>query len=113
DRLNITCVGRLSPEKGYFGLLEALEHLMRRGLAFHLTVVGDGPAAPAISDRVSQLGLGDRIEFVGFRSEADTLGLIAQCDVFVLPSLMEGLPVVLMEALALGKPALASRVAGI
>jgi glycosyltransferase involved in cell wall biosynthesis len=113
DGLRIVCVGRLSPEKGYFGLLEALGHLATRGIAFNLLVIGDGPSAGQILSSARQLGLDERIEFAGFLPEEETLRRIAGADIFVLPSLMEGLPVVLIEALALGKPVLASRVAGI
>jgi glycosyltransferase involved in cell wall biosynthesis len=63
--------------------------------------------------RVSELGLGECIRFAGGLPEAATLAEIAGADILVLPSLMEGLPVVLIEALALGRPVIASRVAGI
>jgi glycosyltransferase involved in cell wall biosynthesis len=109
----IVSVGRISPEKGYFGLLEALAPLAQQGQAFNLTVVGDGPAMRATQARVAELGLGDRVTFTGALSEEGALAQIAAADVLVLPSLMEGLPVVLMEAMALGKAVIASRVAGI
>ena len=63
--------------------------------------------------RIDELALTDRIRLTGALVEKDTLAEIANADVMVLPSLMEGLPVVLIEALALQKPVLASRVAGI
>jgi glycosyltransferase involved in cell wall biosynthesis len=106
-------VGRLSPEKGLFGLLDALAALAASGAAFELVVVGDGPLLASSRKRVSELGLGECIRFAGGLPEAATLAEIARADVLVLPSLMEGLPVVLIEALALGRPVIASRVAGI
>ncbi|GGJ41712.1 colanic acid biosynthesis glycosyltransferase WcaL [Sphingopyxis bauzanensis] len=106
-------VGRLSPEKGLFGLLDALAVLKASGAAFELVVVGDGPLNATIQARVGDLGLFERVQFVGGLPEAGTLAEIARADILVLPSLMEGLPVVLIEALALGRPVVASRVAGI
>ncbi|MBW8295258.1 glycosyltransferase family 4 protein [Sphingopyxis sp.] len=106
-------VGRLSPEKGLFGLLDALAALAASGLEFELTIVGDGPLHASIRARVSKLNLGERIRFSGGLPEAATLAEIARSDILVLPSLMEGLPVVLIEALALGRPVVASRVAGV
>jgi glycosyltransferase involved in cell wall biosynthesis len=111
--LRMVSVGRISPEKGYFGLLEALAYLADKGEAFSLTVVGDGPALGALRAQVEELDLADRITFTGALDEPGALSQIATADVFVFPSLMEGLPVVLMEAMALGKAVIASRVAGI
>lgn len=109
----IVCVGRLSPEKGYDGLLGALAALAASGAAFEIDIVGGGPLLENLRGRAAALGLADRVRFGGAKSEADTLAAIAAADFLVLPSLMEGLPVVLMEAMALGKPVVASRVAGI
>tara|TARA_R110000850_G_scaffold13380_2_gene43409 strand:+ start:849 stop:2033 length:1185 start_codon:yes stop_codon:yes gene_type:complete len=109
----LVCVGRLSPEKGLFGLLDALAALAASGAEFELTIVGDGPLLASSRKRVSELGLGECIRFTGGLPEAATLAEIAGADILVLPSLMEGLPVVLIEALALGRPVVASRVAGI
>lgn len=109
----LICVGRLSPEKGHVGLLEVMQRLRDKGVLFDLTLVGDGPSRAAIETLVDRLGLRDRVHFSGYLSESDTLTAIAESDVLVLPSFMEGLPVVLIEAFALGKPVVASRVAGI
>lgn len=109
----IICVGRLSPEKGHYGLLGALATVASEGAEFQLIIVGDGPTGQDIRLRASELGLLERIRFVGALSEAETLAEIAAADVLVLPSLMEGLPVVLIEAMAMHRPVVASRVAGI
>lgn len=109
----LVCVGRLSPEKGLFGLLDALAALAGTGAEFEVVVVGDGPLLADIRTRVSELELGAHVRLVGGLSESATLAEIARADILVLPSLMEGLPVVLIEALALGRPVVASCVAGI
>lgn len=109
----LICVGRFAPEKWHLGLLEAMQRLRNNGTNFNLTLVGDGPSRNSIEDCVDQLDLRDRVFFAGFLKEDDTLAAIADSDILVLPSLMEGLPVVLIEALALGKPVVASRVAGV
>lgn len=106
-------VGRLSPEKGYSGLFTALSGLVAEGHDFSLTIVGDGPSAAAIRAEVTAWRLDSRIRFVGALSERSTLARMAEADIFILPSLMEGLPVVLIEALAMEMPVIASRVAGI
>ena len=111
--VKLITVGRLSAEKGYFGLLEVLSRLQAEGCAFSATIVGDGPSGEAIRARVDALSLNNTIRFTGALSEAETLAEIRRNDVMVLPSLMEGLPVVLIEALAMHKAVVASCVAGI
>jgi colanic acid/amylovoran biosynthesis glycosyltransferase len=111
--LRLITVGRLSPEKGYAGLLYAVSKLVGWGIDFKITIVGEGPLRTAIQYQANELGLKDRLELKGAIAEDETLAEIGASDVFVLASLMEGLPVVLMEALALGKPVVAPSVAGI
>lgn len=107
-RRNIVCVARLSAEKGHLGLLDAIAPLDAT-----LTLVGDGPLRAEIDRAVAGLGLGDRVRFAGRLDEGATLDEIARADLLVLPSFMEGLPIVLMEAMALGVPVIGSRVAGV
>jgi len=109
----LICIGRLAPEKGYAGLFEALAALVAKGTDFRLTIVGDGPARHDLEACAARYGLSGHIRFKGALPEAETLALLSQAELLVLPSLMEGLPVVLIEALALGRPVVASRVAGI
>lgn len=109
----VICVGRLSPEKGQAGLLRAFAELSARHEGVQLRLVGDGPEREDLERLASELRLGDRVTFAGRLTEADTLAEIAKSDMLVLPSFMEGLPIVLMEGMALGVPVVASRVAGI
>lgn len=113
DDIRIVCVGRLSPEKGHLGLLDAFAGLRSHGVIAQLVLVGDGPERAAIKQHAATLQLGDTVLFKGQLGERDTLAEIRRASLLVLPSFMEGLPIVLMEAMALGVPLVASRVAGI
>lgn len=110
---SLICVGRLSPEKGQAGLVRAFAELSARHDGVQLRLVGDGPERRDLEQLVSELNMVDRVTFAGRLTETDTLAEIARSDLLVLPSFMEGLPIVLMEAMALGVPVVASRVAGI
>ena len=109
----IICVGRLSPEKGQSGLLKVFASLLKKHPELRLRLVGDGPDQAMLENLGQDLGVGSSVSFLGRLSEEHTLAEIAQSDLLVLPSFMEGLPIVLMEAMALGVPVVASRVAGI
>lgn len=109
--VRLILVGRLSPEKGIGGLLEALAACT--GKRPQLVIVGDGPMRGELDRMVERLGLRNHVTFLGRLPERQTLEQIAQSDILVLPSFMEGLPIVLMEAMALGKAVIATRVAGI
>jgi colanic acid/amylovoran biosynthesis glycosyltransferase len=112
-RTRLICVGRLSAEKGHLGLLNAFASVRARNLDAELVLVGDGPERMRIEHAIQALNLQDVVHLTGVLSEQETLEQIAHADVLVLASFMEGLPVVLMEALALGVPVVATRVAGI
>lgn len=110
---SLICVGRLSPEKGQAGLLEAFAALARHDRGLDLVLIGDGPQSAQLQAIAAKLGVDKRVRFAGRLGEADTLTEIAKADVLVVSSFMEGLPIVLMEAMALGTAVIASRVAGI
>jgi glycosyltransferase involved in cell wall biosynthesis len=101
-------VGRLVPWKQVNGLLEALTEVPKLGLV----VVGDGPERPRLERRARELGVSDRVYFAGQRSKKEALGLMAACDLFVLNSAYEGLPHVVLEAMALGLPVVATAAGG-
>ena len=111
--VHFVTVGRLSPEKGHSGLLEAFEHLAAQGINAKLTIVGDGPLRTIVERQIESSSVASRVVMTGALPENEALAEIAKADIFVLSSLMEGLPVVLMEAMALGKPVIAPAVAGI
>jgi glycosyltransferase involved in cell wall biosynthesis len=104
-------VARLVPIKGIQHLIEAAPTILKPCPQARFLLVGDGELRPALEEKARALGLGDRITFAGFRE--DVPSLIAGMDVFVLPSLNEGLGRVLIMAMALGKPIVATRVGGV
>ncbi|KRS11896.1 glycosyl transferase family 1 [Roseovarius atlanticus] len=105
-------VGRLAGVKGVPVLLEALAGVSDRP-DWHLDLIGDGPERKAIEARARALNLSDRVTFHGYRSQADVAEALGRTDLFVLPSFAEGLPVVLMEALAAAVPVVTTRIAGV
>lgn len=109
----MVCVGRLSPEKGQAGLLRAFAILQRSRPDLQLRLVGDGPDRATLEGLAAELGINGTVTFAGRLPEMETLAQIAASDLLVLPSFMEGLPIVLMEAMALGVPVVSSSVAGI
>jgi glycosyltransferase involved in cell wall biosynthesis len=104
-------VGRLSGEKGHRHFLEAVAPLCRERRNLRCLVVGDGPLRAALESDVTKLGIREQVVFAGFRRDIATM--YALMDVVVLPSLGEGLPVTLLEAMAMGKPMVATRVGGV
>lgn len=111
--LQVMCVGRLAHEKGQLLLLEALAALNSAGLPMHLRLVGDGPDRDFLKRRASELGIASNVEFAGWIDQARLRALYAETDLFVLPSLAEGIPVVLMEAMAMQIPCVAPHITGI
>lgn len=112
-RLRVLHVGRLAAEKGQAGLISAFAQVRQRGIDAELRIVGDGPLEPDLKNQVQALGLSDHCIFLGRQGEKGVIEEMRKADVFVLSSLMEGLPVVLMEALACQVPVVAPSVAGI
>ena len=111
DEVVIGTVANLRVQKDYPTLLDAARLLVDRGVAFRLVAVGQGPLEREITSRRDELGLGDHVVLAGFRPDA--VEVMAACDVFVLASAWEGLPVAVMEAAALGLPIVATSVGGI
>ena len=106
-------VGRLERAKGLPILLEAVVALCGDWPGLRLTIVGDGPDRSRLESRARQLGVEENVTFAGYKSRAEVLQHLRAADVFVMSSLAEGVPVVLMEAMAGGLPVVAPRIAGI
>jgi glycosyltransferase involved in cell wall biosynthesis/GT2 family glycosyltransferase len=113
DTCRIVCVGRLCEQKGQLRLLQALSELAADRVPFEMIFAGDGPMRPVIEEEVTRLGLADRVRITGWLGSADVRQQLLAARAMVLPSFAEGLPVVLMEALALGRPVVTCCVAGI
>jgi glycosyltransferase involved in cell wall biosynthesis len=106
-------VGRLSEQKGAEVLIEATARLHESGRGFSLVLVGDGERRSALEEEIRRRGIADHVEITGWADGARVRQELARARALVLPSFAEGLPVVLMEALALGRPAISTYVAGI
>ena len=110
-RFLLGAVGRLSDEKNLQGLIRAVDELLGEGRDLDLIIVGEGDARADLENMISRLHRGDRIRLLGYRS--DTRELYEAMDALVLNSLREGLPNVVLEAMAMEVPVLATRIAGI
>lgn len=108
--LHIATVARLHPAKGHLHALSALKQGLERGLDLRYTIAGAGPYREAISSRILQLGLEQRVVLAGELSEAEVLRLLSSVDAFMLPStgIGEAWPVSVMEAMGAGLPVIAS-----
>ncbi len=113
DSVQLLTVARLSQQKGLPLLIDACSKLRDDGVHFHLTIVGYGDMRRELEEKIRELKLEQRVTLAGIRSSDEIRELLREARVFVLPSFAEGLPVVLMEALALGTPVIATSIAGI
>lgn len=111
DGLQLLFVGRLTPVKGVRLLLEALGKARAANPAVTLKIIGDGEDRAHLEALAAPLG--DAVAFLGYQSQEEVAQALAEADALVLPSFAEGLPVVLMEALAAATPVICSQVAGV
>ena len=111
--LNLIFVGRLAGHKGEGVLIDALAALVDDHPGLSLTLVGDGPGRAAAEARAAALKLGERVRFTGYLSQDGVAAELARADALVLPSFAEGVPIVLMEAMAANLPVISTRIAGI
>jgi glycosyltransferase involved in cell wall biosynthesis len=119
SQLRILSVGTLHEVKGQKYLIEACGELQRRGVEFDCQFIGDGPDRKLLQDLIDKLQLGDRVRLLGLRTRPEIVECMQAADVLVAPSVpsrsgrREGIPVVLMEAMACGLPVVASDLSGI
>ena len=109
----LLCIGRLSAEKGQLLLVEAVAKLALADEHVELTLVGDGAMRPAIQSLIDRHGLNHRIVITGWLDAGGIQAQLREARALVVPSLSEGLPVVIMEAMAMGRPVIAPYLAGI
>ncbi|MDZ7338623.1 MAG: glycosyltransferase [candidate division KSB1 bacterium] len=108
----ILTVARLQPRKGIADLVEACRALADE-VDYECVVVGDGPQRTELEDKAARYGLGERFRFLGARAHEEVLAQLQETSVFVLPSYSEGVPVSVMEAMAMGVPVIATAVNGV
>lgn len=113
DAPRLVCVGRLCEQKGQLLLVQALQQVVARGVAIELVLAGDGEMRAEIEALVDRLGLRTRVRITGWIGSAEVRAEILAARALVLPSFAEGLPVVIMEAMALRRPVITTFVAGI
>jgi glycosyltransferase involved in cell wall biosynthesis len=109
----LVCVGRLCEAKGQLLLVQTIAELKRRGVEVDLILAGDGDLRPEIEGLIKELRLENRVRVTGWISSAQVRQEILDARALVLPSFAEGLPVVIMEALALGRPVITTYISGI
>jgi colanic acid/amylovoran biosynthesis glycosyltransferase len=109
----ILYLGRLVPEKGQAILLEAVSLLSERGHAVNVVLAGEGPSRPELELIAERLGIASLSSFLGAVGQEEICALYADASIFCLPSYAEGVPVVLMEAMAMELPVVSTRIAGI
>lgn len=109
--LQLLFVGRLTRQKGVDVLIKSL-HLIKEEVSIEAQMVGDGDKRSELEMLVKQLGLKDRVTFLGWRTREEIPTYYQRADIFVLPSRDEGMPNVVLEAMACGLPVIATRIAG-
>ena len=112
DVPRLVCVGRLCEQKGQQLLVDAMRELFDEGLQFELVLAGDGPMRKDIERRIARQGLEDSVQITGWISSEEVRRQISKSRALVLPSFAEGLPVVIMEAMALKRPVITTYIAG-
>jgi colanic acid/amylovoran biosynthesis glycosyltransferase len=111
--LQIACVGRLVPAKGQLILLLAMSRLIQGGYSIHLTLIGDGSDRKLLEEFVVRQKLTEHVTLLGALNHDQTRDRLAQADIFVLPSFAEGVPVALMEAMAMEIPCISTQITGV
>lgn len=109
----LVCVGRLCEQKGQLLLIDAVGLLARHNCPVELVLVGDGERRKEIELKVREYGLGDQVRITGWACADQVKREMLAARAVIMPSFAEGLPVVLMEAMALGRPVLSTYIAGI
>ena len=113
DSARLVCVGRLCEQKGQLLLVQAAARLRDEGVALELILVGDGDMRPDVEALIRERQLEDVVKITGWAAGSEVRKYLSSSRALVLPSFAEGLPVVIMEALALGRPVLTTYIAGI
>ena len=111
--LKLVCVGRLVWEKAHTVLIRGIADLKARGVSVTCRLVGDGPERSNLEALISQLGLTDDVHLLGAMPQSKVAAQYRWADLLVLPSVSEGTPMVIIEAMSMGRPVIASRITAI
>ena len=109
----LVAIGRLAEQKGFSLLVEAVSQAAATHPDLHLTLVGDGPLRKDLEKAIAKEGLSHKITLAGWQDEAGVQSALAKAQALILPSFAEGLPMVVMEAMAAGRPVIATAIAGV
>jgi colanic acid/amylovoran biosynthesis glycosyltransferase len=113
ETTDFICVARLVPQKGLLILIEAIQRIRLHGKKLKLTIIGDGPQAEELRKTIGNFGLEEYIRLAGWMGSEQIGTMILQSRALILPSFSEGLPVVLMESMALRKPVIATWISAV
>jgi colanic acid/amylovoran biosynthesis glycosyltransferase len=113
DHLELVSVGRLVPDKGHLLLLQAFSRLVSQGYKLRLRIIGEGSERKNLENFIIDQHLADSVTLEGARNHEFTRGLLSDADIFVLASFAEGLPIALMEAMAMEVACVSTYIAGI
>lgn len=109
----LVCIGRFAEQKGHMALIEAMALLGDADPGLKLVLVGDGPMRGTVERAIQEHGLGEKVEITGWLDSAGVRRELARAQALVMPSFAEGLPVAIMEAMAMQRPVIATYIAGI
>lgn len=113
DKPRLVCVGRLCEQKGHIILVRACAMLKARGLDFEVLLIGDGEMRADVEHEIAQADLQNEVKILGWRTPEEIREILSDSKGLVLSSFAEGLPVVIMEAMSLGRPVISTFMAGI
>lgn len=108
---SLLAIGRLSEQKGFPLLMEAAARLKEEGVEFDLNIVGDGPMREEMENMIANNALAGNVKLLGYKSGSEVVELLDRSRCLLVPSFAEGLPVVVMEALARKRPVIATQIA--
>jgi len=113
DNKTLVCVGRICEQKGQLFLIDAVNDVLKSGHQIKLILAGDGEMRSQVENKIKEYGISEYVSITGWISSDDVKKYILQSRAMILPSFAEGLPVVIMEAMALKRPVITTYIAGI
>jgi glycosyltransferase involved in cell wall biosynthesis len=113
ENFRLLFVGRLNPVKGVEYLIDAMAGIKKKGTDVELTIAGDGPERKRLENLSKRLNVYNHVRFLGMVDRLKIASLMSESDIFVLPSISEGFPLVVLEAMACGLPIIATKVGGL